>query len=376
MPEVQGEGPPSRKRRNKTFESLRLQRFLRGMQGVRRTLRLKPFLTLGIETSCDDTAVAVLEGQSKVLSSRISSQLEIHAPYGGVVPELASRDHQERILPLVFSALSEAGIADPSRGLGLIGVTAGPGLMGSLLVGVMTAKALAQAWNLPLLGVNHLEGHLFANVIHSPELTPPFLTLLVSGGHTEVILVRAFGDYKLLGCTRDDAAGEAYDKLAKVLGLGYPGGPAIDRLAGLGNGEAFPLPVPMADTPRVEFSFSGLKTAALTLLHRLEKEGKVPVEDVCASFQKAVVAALLNKVGLAVRMTGVTKVALSGGVAANSALRREVLARKDWQVFLPPASLCTDNGAMVASAAYSGYWRGRLGGLDLSPDPALPLISD
>jgi len=346
------------------------------MQGVRRALRSQRFLTLGIESSCDDTAVAVLEGQSKVLSSRISSQLELHAPYGGVVPELASRDHQERILPLLFSAISEAGIKDPSSELGLIGVTAGPGLMGSLLVGVMTAKALAQAWELPLLGVNHLEGHLFANVIHSPQLTPPFLTLLVSGGHTEVILVRAFGDYTLLGCTRDDAAGEAYDKLAKVLGLGYPGGPAIDRLAGRGNGEAFPLPVPMADTPRVEFSFSGLKTAVLNLLHRLENDEAFPVEDVCASFQKAVVRALLVKVDLAVRMTGVRRVALSGGVAANSGLRAAFLARKDWQVFLPPANLCTDNGAMVAAAAYSGYWRGHRSGLDLSPDPALPLLSD
>jgi N6-L-threonylcarbamoyladenine synthase len=211
--------------------------------------------------------------------------------------------------------------------------------MGSLLVGVMTAKALAQAWNLPLLGVNHLEGHLFANVIHSP------------------------GDNAII-------------KLAKVLGLGYPGGPAIDRLAGLGNCGAFPLPVPMADTPRVEFSFSGLKTAALTLLRRLENEGVVPVEDLCASFQKAVVSALLTKVDLAVRMTGVNRVTLSGGVAANSGLRAAFLARKDWQVFLPPAHLCTDNGAMVAAAAFNGYWRGRRSGLDLSPDPALPLLSD
>lgn len=343
---------------------------------MRRALNPEPFLTLGIESSCDDTAIAVLEGQSKVRSSLVSSQLELHAPYGGVVPELASRDHQERILPLLFSALSEAGVADPARQLGLIGVTSGPGLMGSLLVGVMTAKALAQGWNLPILGVNHLEGHLFANVIHSPGLTPPFLTLLVSGGHTEIILVRAFGDYKLLGCTRDDAAGEAYDKLAKMLGLGYPGGPAVDRLAKRGNPDAFTLPIPLADTEKVEFSFSGLKTAVLNLLRKLEGKGEVPVEDLCASFQKAVVRALEIKVELAVRMTGVTQVTLSGGVAANSALRETVLRRKNWSVFLPPAVLCTDNGAMVAAAAYSGYRRGRRGSLDLSPDPALPLISD
>ncbi len=334
------------------------------------------FLTLGIESSCDDTAVSVLEGPSRVLSSLISSQLDLHAPYGGVVPELASRDHQERILPLVFSALAEAGITDPRTELDLVGVTAGPGLMGSLLVGVMTAKALAQAWELPLLGVNHLEAHLFANIIHSPGLKPPFLTLLVSGGHTEVILVRAFGDYEILGCTRDDAAGEAYDKLAKLLGLGYPGGPAIDRLAGKGNPGAFTLPVPMADTQRVEFSFSGLKTAALTLLRRLENADALPLEDLCASFQKTVVEALMIKVELAVRSTGVSKVALSGGVAANSGLRGAMLARKDWQVYLPPARLCTDNGAMVAAAAYSGYWRGRRSGLELSPDPSLPLLSD
>lgn len=343
---------------------------------MRGTLKREGFLTLGIESSCDDTGVAVLEGPSQVRSSLISSQIELHAPYGGVVPELASRDHQERILPLVFSALAEAEVKDPRREIGLVGVTAGPGLMGSLLVGVITAKALAQAWKLPLLGVNHLEGHLFANVIHSPELAPPFLTLLVSGGHTEIILVRAFGDYKVLGCTRDDAAGEAYDKLAKVLGLGYPGGPAVDRLAGLGDPGAFSLPVPMADSPNVEFSFSGLKTAVLTLLRKLKDQDRIPLEDVCASFQKAVIAALLSKVDLAVRMTGVAKVAISGGVAANSGLRRALLERKDWQVYLPPARLCTDNAAMIAAAAYNGFWRGRRSGLDLSPDPSLQLISD
>ncbi|HOV28982.1 MAG TPA: tRNA (adenosine(37)-N6)-threonylcarbamoyltransferase complex transferase subunit TsaD [Synergistales bacterium] len=343
---------------------------------MRGALTSRRFLTLGIESSCDDTAVAVLEGPTTVRSSRISSQLELHAPYGGVVPELASRDHQERILPLVFSALSEAGVTDPGTELALIGVTMGPGLMGSLMVGVMTAKALAQAWKVPLLGVNHLEGHLFANVIQNPGLKPPFLTLLVSGGHTEVILARAFGDYAVLGCTRDDAAGEAYDKLAKVLGLGYPGGPAVDRLAAKGNPDAFPLPVPLAETSRVEFSFSGLKTASLNLIRQLEREGPLPVEDICASFQKAVVEALLKKVELAVQLTGVRRIAVSGGVAANSGLRRAFSGRKDWEVFIPPAILCTDNGVMVAAAAYHGYRRGKRTGLDFSPDPALELLSD
>lgn len=230
------------------------------------------FLTLGIESSCDDTAVSILDGQRDVKADLISSQIKDHAPFGGVVPEFASRKHLEAILPLVDRALENAGVSDPAQELSLIGVTAGPGLMGSLLVGVMTAKALAQTWHLPILGVNHLEGHLFANVVASPDLEPPFICLIVSGGHTEIILAEDFGNYSLLGATRDDAAGEAYDKVAKLLGLGYPGGPIIDSLAHKGNSEAFSFPVPLRSSDEIAFSFSGLKTAVLWAVKDLKEK--------------------------------------------------------------------------------------------------------
>ena len=337
----------------------------------------EPFLTLGIETSCDDTAVAVLEGPRRILAAGLASQVEDHAPHGGVVPELASRKHQEAILPLIHRVLKEAGVRNPARELHLLAVTSGPGLMGSLLVGVMTAKALSQAWEVPLVAVNHLEGHLFANVVAHEGLAPPFLCLIVSGGHTEIQLVRAFGDYRLLGATRDDAAGEAYDKVAKLLGLGYPGGPVVDRLAGQGNPEAIPFPVPLADSGVVEFSFSGLKTAVLWALKRLEREGaSIPVEDLCASFQRAAVTSLAEKVRLGVEQTGVRRVALSGGVGANGALRarlEEEGARRGWEVFLPPRDLCTDNGVMIAAAGYGAFRRGIRCDLSFSPDPAWEL---
>ena len=238
------------------------------------------FLTLGIESSCDDTALAVLEGR-EVLADVISSQIDSHSVYGGVVPELASRMHQEAILPLLKDVLAKAGVEDPAKELNLIAVTAGPGLMGSLLVGVMMAKALAQAWNGPLIGVNHLEGHIFANCAASKDLCPPFISLIVSGGHTEVVLVREFGDYELLGSTRDDAAGDAYDKAATALGLGYPGGPVIDRLAADGNPYAYALPTPLSATNEIEFSFSGLKTAVMMLIEKERSSEKVlPFRDI------------------------------------------------------------------------------------------------
>lgn len=331
----------------------------------------RSFLTLGIESSCDDTALCVLSGQREVLSSALSSQIDIHAAYGGVVPEVASREHQAAILPLLERVLSEAGVRNPHRDLGLIAVTAGPGLMGSLLVGTMTAKALAQAWELPIVGVNHLEGHLFANIVAHEDLEPPFLCLIVSGGHSEVVLVRSLGDYVLLGETRDDAVGECYDKVAKLLGLPYPGGPVIDRLAASGNPGRFPFPRPMADTDRVEFSFSGLKTAVLWAVKRLEARGEeVPLEDLCASFQRAAVDALLTKVELAVKQTGVRRVALSGGVAANSHLRERMEAAPGLASFIPPRSLCTDNAVMIAAAGYSNWKRGVRSPLSLVPDPA------
>lgn len=334
------------------------------------------FITLGIETSCDDTGIAVLEGQRTVLSDLLSSQIKDHAPFGGVVPEFASRKHQEAMIPLVRAALNEADICNPSRDIDLISVTAGPGLMGSLLIGVMTAKALSQAWEVPLVGVNHLEGHIFANIIRSEDLEPPFLCMVVSGGHTLIVMVRSYGDYVLLGETRDDAAGEAYDKVSKLLGMGYPGGPVVDRMASEGDPSAFPLPVPMKNRKEVIFSYSGLKTAVLWELKKLIKEGKdIPVHDICASFQAAAVDALVSKLELAVEQTGITRVALSGGVAANSELRRQLEERTDWDVHIPPLSYCTDNGVMIAAAGYNNFKRGITSDLTLSPDPSWRLIS-
>lgn len=334
----------------------------------------KDFLTLGVETSCDDTAFCVLAGSRKILSSVLSSQVADHSPFGGVIPELASRKHQEAFLPLLGQALEGAGVCNPPRELNLVAVTMGPGLMGSLLVGVMGAKALAQAWELPLVGVNHLEGHIFANVVAHEDLIFPFLALIVSGGHTEIVLARAPGDYSLLGATRDDAAGEAYDKVAKLLGLGYPGGPVVDRLAQEGDPHRFPFPVPMASSDEVVFSFSGLKTAVLWEVRRWAAAGKdVPKADLCASFQRAVVESLLTKVRLAVGRTGIRRVTLSGGVGANSALRHALTHERGFRAHVPPISLCTDNAVMIAAAGYAAYRRGYRCDLSLSPDPVLPL---
>lgn len=346
------------------------------LRGVFRLRGIKTGLAvLGIETSCDDTGVALIGFDGKVLASLLSSQVKDHAAFGGVVPELASRKHQEAILPLFRAVLMDAGVREPSREIGLVAVTRGPGLMGSLLVGVMTAKGLAQAWNCPIIGVNHIEGHIFANRVAHEGLEPPFLCLVVSGGHTEVILVRAWGDYSMVGRTRDDAAGECYDKVASILGLPYPGGPEVDHLASQGNPEAFVFPVPMSGTSEVEFSFSGLKTAVLWAVARIRREGKeVPVADICASFQKAAVASLLGKVVLAEKITGVGRVCLSGGVSANSALRAAFMSRYGKNVLVPPADLCTDNAVMIAAAGLNRFLREGPSGLDLNPDPSASLF--
>lgn len=335
----------------------------------------RDFLTLGIESSCDDSAVALLRGRRDVAAELLSSQVESHAPYGGVIPEFAARMHLEAFLPLTEEVFRMAAVREPAKEIGLIAVTAGPGLMGSLLVGVMAAKALSLAWNVPLIAVNHLEGHMFANVVSFPELAPPFLCMIVSGGHTEIVLAEDFGKYVFLGGTRDDAAGEAYDKVAKVLGLPYPGGPAVDRLAASGHPLAFDFPVPMrGSSAGIVFSFSGLKTAAVTEISRIRDEGKpVPVEDICASFQRAVVESLVGKLTLAVKQTGVKTVALSGGVAANSALRAALKAQRGWDVFLPPVNRCTDNAVMIAAAGCSAYMRGVRTPIDFSPDPSWEL---
>jgi N6-L-threonylcarbamoyladenine synthase len=256
----------------------------------------------------------------------------------------------------------------------LVAVTAGPGLMGSLLVGVMTAKALCQAWGTPLIGVNHLEGHLYSGILAHPGLKPPFLGLIVSGGHTEIVLARDGRDYTLLGDTRDDAAGEAYDKAAKLMGLGYPGGPEVEKMARSGHPGVFSFPVGMRDTKSVEFSFSGMKTSLRTTVERIAKEGReIPVQDICASFQKAVTESLLSKISLAAKNTGTKRIAISGGVAANAALREglsEMGARRGWEVYLPPKDFCTDNAAMIATAGHAAYQSGERSDMSLAPDPA------
>ena len=327
-------------------------------------------LTLGIETSCDDTSVALLEGARLLRRFLVASQLEDHEAFGGVVPELASRKHLENFLPLLSRLLTECEIKNPSREIHLIAVTDGPGLMGSLLIGTTAAKALAQVWEVPLITVNHLEGHIFANYLAHDDLFPPFITLIVSGGHTELILVRSFGDYVLLGATRDDAIGEAFDKIARLLGLGYPGGPAIEKAARGGDPAAVALPVPMADSPDIEFSFSGLKTAVIWASKR---NPYLKLEDLCASFQHAATEALVCKVELAVRKTGIRKVAVSGGVAANLELRRKMKG-VPWKTYFPPIELCTDNGAMIAAAGYNAYKRGERASLSFMPDPSKSLI--
>jgi N6-L-threonylcarbamoyladenine synthase len=333
------------------------------------------FITLGIETSCDDTALALLEGPKTAIHDVISSQTADHSPFGGVVPELASRKHQEAFLPLLRALFSGAGMTPEE--VDLVAVTAGPGLMGSLLVGVMSAKALAQAWGTPLIGVNHLEGHIFANILAHPGLAPPFLCLIVSGGHTEIVLAKGERSerYLLMGTTRDDAAGEAYDKAAKALGLGYPGGPVIERLARGGNAGAFDFPVALKGSREVEFSFSGLKTALRTAVGKLKEsgDGVLPVADICASFQRAVTESLMRKAKLAVRKTAVRRFAISGGVAANSSLREALESegkRSGWEVFIPSREYCTDNAMMIAAAGYSAFMRGERSGLSLVPDPS------
>ena len=352
---------------------MRLHRLVQLLFGMR---PLDRFLTLGIESSCDDTSVAVLEGPRTILSWNISSQTERHAAFGGVVPEYASRMHLEAILPLTREALAEAGVSDPAKELSLIAVTRGPGLMGSLLVGVMTAKAFAQAWNVPIVGVNHLEGHIFANVVDHEELKFPCLCMVVSGGHTEIVLARASGDYQMLGATQDDAAGEAFDKVAKVLGLPYPGGPVIDRLAKQGSASAFHFPAVLPNIEGLNFSFSGLKTAAINQINHLRQKGDVPVEDFCASFQAAVVRNLITRLEQAVEQTGVRNVAISGGVAANSAFRDAVASHPGWNAFLPSKMFCTDNAVMVAAAGYAAFMRGERGDISMGPDPALDFGED
>lgn len=340
----------------------------------------RPLLVLGLETSCDETSAAVLRGESEILGHVILSQ-DVHRIYGGVVPELASRAHLRVVDDVVEGALREAGVG--LEEIDVFGVTAGPGLIGALLVGLTWAKAVAYANGRPLVGVHHMEGHLFAATLENPELEPPFVALLVSGGHTLLLWVPAWGEYELLGETRDDAAGEAFDKVAKILGLGYPGGPAIERAARAGDPAAHPFPRPMlssgqreGDEDYYDFSFSGLKTAVLNRVRELEAEGRLEAEvpNLAASFQAVVVEVLVAKTMRAVEAKGCRRVLLGGGVAASQALRarfREALG-PDGELFYPSPRLATDNGAMIARAALFRYLRGERAGLDLTAQADLP----
>ena len=331
----------------------------------------EPLIVLGIETSCDETAAAVVADGSDVLSSVVSSQIDLHARFGGVVPEIASRAHVQLLTPVIAEVLVESGVGGSD--LGAVAATVGPGLVGSLLVGISAAKALALVWGVPFVGVNHLEAHLYAAFLEEPDLEPPLVVLLASGGHTLLVAMDGHGRYQLLGTTVDDAAGEAFDKVARFLGLGYPGGPAIDREALAGDPEAIDFPRPMLDQG-YDFSFSGLKTAVVTYVR---KQPDVAVADVAASFQRAVVDVLVAKARRAVREVGAKGLCLAGGVAANSLLRERVLdacVEDGLRAFLPSRELCTDNAAMVAAA---GWWRLRNDGptsLDEGAQPNLRLV--
>jgi N6-L-threonylcarbamoyladenine synthase len=308
-------------------------------------------LVLGIETSCDETAAAVVAGGTTVLSSVVSSQIDLHARFGGVVPELAGRAHLVTLAPVIDDALEQAGVH--GRDCAAVAVTKGPGLIGALLVGLSHAKALACAWDVPFVGVNHLEGHLYACLLERPDLPLPAIVVLVSGGHTMLVHVKAQGDYVILGGTIDDAAGEAYDKVARVLGLGYPGGPLIDKLAATGNAKKAPMPRAMRDES-YDFSFSGIKTA---VARRVAGAPTLEAADVAAGFQTAVVDILVTKAKRAVEATGANALCLAGGVAANSALRAATKAAADElgvDCLIPAFQYCTDNAAMIAAA---GWWR-------------------
>ena len=335
----------------------------------------KDVYILAIESSCDETAAAVVKNGREVLSNIISSQIVLHTLYGGVVPEIASRKHIEKINYVIKEALAEAGMG--LKDMDAIGVTYGPGLVGALLVGVAEAKAISYASGVPLVGVHHIEGHISANYIENKELEPPFICLVVSGGHTHLVVVKDYGKYEIIGHTRDDAAGEAFDKVARAIGLGYPGGPKIDKLAKEGNPDAIHFPRAKVEDSPYDFSFSGVKSAVLNHLNGCKMKGEPIVEaDIAASFQKAVCDVLVGHAIQAVKDYKIPKLAMAGGVASNSALRaamKEACDKQGIPLYYPSPILCTDNAAMIGAAAYYEYMAGTRSGLDLNAVPNLKL---
>ncbi|MGH4119240.1 tRNA (adenosine(37)-N6)-threonylcarbamoyltransferase complex transferase subunit TsaD [Clostridium sp.] len=335
----------------------------------------KDIKILAIESSCDETAAAVVVNGRQVLSNIIASQIDIHEKFGGVVPEVASRMHIEVISAVVQEALDEAEVTLDD--IDAIGVTYGPGLVGALLVGVQYAKGLAYATGKPLVGVNHIEGHISANFIQYKTLKPPFVCLVVSGGHTFIVYMKDYGEFEIMAQTRDDAAGEAFDKVARAIGLGYPGGPKIDKIAKEGNENAIVFPRAKFHDNTLDFSFSGVKSAVLNYLNKMNmKNEKINVPDVAASFQKAVVSVLVDNAMKACVIKGVDKITLAGGVASNSCLRETMTIegqKKSIKVLYPEIILCTDNAAMIGSAAYFELIKGRVSGLTLNAIPNLKL---
>ena len=350
--------------------------YLKRMREKAEQLRDRPDIKiLAIETSCDETAAAVIEGGRRILSNCVYSQIDLHTVYGGVVPEIASRAHVEKIAVVVNAALGEAAIGFDD--IDAIGVTCGPGLVGALLVGVSYAKGLAFALDKPLIAVNHIEGHICANYLTSYGLEPPYLCLVVSGGHSHLIMVEEKDTYRLIGCTQDDAAGEAFDKAARILQLPYPGGPKLDREAELGDAMLFPLPHPRTEG-KYDYSFSGLKTAFINLTHKMTQKGEaLPVADLAASFRKAVVDQLTDKCMMAAEELGQKRLALAGGVSANSLLRRQMQEEcrtRKIELFIPDLDYTGDNAAMIGAAAYRRLRHMQLAGLDLNANPSLRLV--
>lgn len=339
------------------------------------TCRNKDITILAIESSCDETAAAVVRNGREVLSNIISSQIDLHTLYGGVVPEIASRKHTERINQVIAEALQTAGMT--LQKMDAIAVTYGPGLVGALLVGVSAAKAISFASGIPLIGVHHIEGHISANYIEHKELEPPYVCLVVSGGHSHLVQVTDYGEYEIMGRTRDDAAGEAFDKVARAIGLGYPGGPKIDQVSKEGNPDAIKFPRAKVADAVYDFSFSGLKSAVLNYLNSCEMKGiEICQADVAASFQKAVVDVLVEHSMNAVQECGAKKFAIAGGVASNSALRgalTEACSKRGIAFYCPSPILCTDNAAMIGAAAYYEYRKGVRHGYDLNAVPNLKL---